>query len=714
MGSMNLKMVYMFLFLDEKHNYMAPQNTTPKQNIPLKFPDDTHTISVMQKSDLLGNIWYTKNIDLRNQGYIKLSSPVFSFYSQKDDASFSLINSFGRSSAGNFFLGTQSNPYNAQITTAAITMAQDTITNEPALTTASRGKWWQNFWHETTATDIRYRLNNFTWTIKAPSDLTSGNLHPLEVHRGRNTLCVGNGNTVLQYDTSYVHNTVTDLVLPIDYEVVDMCYSNDRIGIITRLNGAAANQNQHAYFFVWDGATPAVNNGYDVGSDQIVAIAPYSTSFVILTRNGFLKLFTGGGFQTISVLPYFWKNYNWSDPVTLKVIGKCMIIDGDYIYLNLPTALNLQGKRQESNLSNYPGGVYCYDPNVGLYHMYSPTLSQAYFLSIANTNIDVANNIFTSVTSTTIPATGNPVKYIFDQTTQIGGLTYNTVYYIIRLDSQRFKLATTKDNAIAGIAIDITTTGQSSNNFLAVNTIDYGVTFTTGIQGGLSLMSEHRVIYDHLIFSGQIDDFNSNNAYAGMFLTVPGFKNIGSLVTTRKNSEYIEDTIEKVFMKYKPLADGDSIVVKEQMSDLYGFPVMTNQNGLRCTWTSLNTFTTTADLSLVLSYFTTNPTKLLEAEIIAGAGSGQSTAITNITLSGSTYTVTLKDNLDGVAVGYLCDTIIDNWTLVKTITNETAATYDEVPVGKNSKWCKVKVELRGVDVILEELQIISIPYRLAA
>lgn len=692
---------------------MAEKDKTIKQNIPLKTPDDTHAISIPQKSDLFGNIWYTKNIDLRIPGYIKLSSRIASLYSQKDDSNFSLVNALGRNGTGLFNLGTQSNPFIAQLQTTSVSITQDTVSNAPALVAGSRGRWWQNFWHETTATDIRFRGVSI-WSVKASGDLTSGNLHPLEIHRGRNTLCVGNGNTILQYNTSYVHNSITDLVLPIDYEVVDLCYSNDRIGIITRLNTTTANQNQNAYFFIWDGATPAVNNGFDVGSDQIVAIAPYATSFAILTRNGYLKLFTGGGFQTIAILPFFWRNLLWSDPETLQTIGKCMIIDGDYIYLNLPTSLNVQGKRQEKNISNYPGGVYCYDPAVGFYHMYAPSLSQGYFLTIASGNIDITNDIFTSVVATPIPATGNPIKYIFDQILQIGGLSFNTVYYIIRLDAQRFKLATTKANAIAGIAIDITSVGQSTNNFMAINTVDYGVSLTTGVQGAVSLMSEHRVIYDHMIFSGQLDDYNSSGLYAGLFLSMPGFVNIGQLVTTRRNSEYIEDTMQKVFVKFQPLADTDSIVIKEQTDQIYGFPIMTNQNSVRCTWISSNSFTIASDLSLALSYFQTNPTKSLEAEIVAGAGAGQTATITNITVNAGVYTVTLKESLDGVSIGYLCDSIIDNWTFVKSITNAIGTLYDEVVVGKNSKWCKIKVELRGVDVILEELQIITIPYRLGA
>jgi hypothetical protein len=690
------------------------QPKSPKQNPVLKIPDDNHGIQILQKSDLFGNIWYTKNIDLRNSGYIKLSSRVISIKNQKDDSSFSLPNSFGRTGTGQFYVGTQSKPYVAQIQTTSITVNEDAITNEPPLTIASRGKWWQNFWHETTVTDFRYRLNNSTWTIVANGDLTSGKLHPLEVHRGRNTMCVGNGNVVLQYDVNYVHNSITDLVLSTDYEVVDMSYSNDRIGIITQLSNTVSNQNRNAFFFVWDGATPAVNNGYDIGSDQIVAIAPYATSWAILTRNGYIKVFTGGGFINVGILPYWFRNILWSDPETLKSIGNCMIINGDYIYINLPTSLNVQGLRSESNISNYPGGVYCYDPTIGLYHMYAPTLSEGVFISVANSNITTSTNTLTSSTPGILPPTGSPIKYINDPTILIGGLVYNQVYYLINLDGTNFKLATSYANAVALIPVTITSTGQTTNNFLAINVLDYGVTLTTGVQGAISLMSEHKVIYDHMIFGGEIDDYNSGNAYGNMFMTVPGFYNRGYLVTSRRNSEYIEDTIQKVFLKFQPLNTGDSIVVKEQNSQLFGFPIMTNQRGVRCTWTSANSFTCATDLSLAYAYLQANPDKQLECEVIAGAGAGQSTAITNITLSLGIYTVTLLENIDGAQNGFYCDSIIDNWTWVKTITNELASTYDEVPVGKNSKWCKIKVELRGIDVTLEELQIISIPYRLAA
>lgn len=59
---------------------------------------------------------------------------------------------------------------------------------------------------------------------------------------------------------------------------------------------------------------------------------------------------------------------------------------------------------------------------------------------------------------------GQPLVYK-QGTTAIGGLTTNTLYYVIVSDANNIKLATTPYNAIAGTAIDLTSAGTGTHTF---------------------------------------------------------------------------------------------------------------------------------------------------------------------------------------------------------------------------------------------------------
>lgn len=63
--------------------------------------------------------------------------------------------------------------------------------------------------------------------------------------------------------------------------------------------------------------------------------------------------------------------------------------------------------------------------------------------------------------------TGDAVKYVkTTDSTAIGGLTDGTTYYVIRVDGETIKLATTANNATAGTAINISAVGTGTTDSL--------------------------------------------------------------------------------------------------------------------------------------------------------------------------------------------------------------------------------------------------------
>lgn len=670
----------------------------------IKIPQNGK-LTVKNSSDLFGNIWYTKNIDFDEEGYTKLSSRAVSILNEEDASYLETPTAFGRSSGVTFFTVTFDSPVDIILADNNIAITEDTGINNPSFGAVSNGIWWQNRWHATSQQDLYYKTTvNGTWTTAIGGNpFTSSFTHPVEVFRNRTTLCVGNGNVVKQYTT--VYGASTDLTLPSDYEVKALAYSNNRMGIATKLQDGVVGQNQDALFFVWDGASTSANSGHPVGSDRIICVKAYKSSWVIITRTGEVLFFNGTNFDKICDLGFFFKNVSWGDILNEEAFGDIMQIEGDLIYFNINNAFSYFGEKAERYLENTPGGILCYDPKVGLYHRYSPSLSKASFVTVTSANVNTTSDIFTSTTGT-LPTTGNPIKYLSNKATQIGGLNVGTVYFIIRHTSTTFSLATSYQDAIDGNKLNITSTGDTNNYFLSLNVEDFGAS-RPARTGAIALMGQQAQAYDHIIFGGEIYDTNSSTAMANICLTVGGFENRGYLVSPKIVSQNIEDINQKIYIKYEPLNTGDSLVVKYKDKNVIGIPVTTPQYTTSCAWSDGNTLTTNADLSEVKTYLDADVKNECELEVISGAGAGQMSQISSITYSAPTYTVNLVDTFVGAVSGNVCDIIINNWKLLGTIDDTDTNGYKEFPVATSSKWIKYKVELRGVDTTIEELNIVN-------
>lgn len=673
----------------------------------IPIPSKEKQFSQPNTSDLFGNIWYTKNLDFDEPGYVKLASRSVSILNEEDASYLEMVTAFGRSSGINFFAVSFDSPVDITLADNSVVVAQDTGSGAPSFGAVSHGKWFQNRWHATSQTDMYYKTTiGGAWTdALTGTPLTTSVTHPIEVFRNRNTICVGNGNVVKQYDTSYANSI--DLTIPTDYEVKFLAYCNNKMGVATKLADTVAGQNQEAYFFVWNGSsTTAEGGGYPVGSDRICGLVAYKQTWVILTRTGEVLKFNGGGFNKLENcdLAFYFKGLTWGDFLGEDTYGDVMTVEGDLIYFNLDNLYAKYGVKSEMYLENAPGGILCYDPKVGLYHRYSPSNSKASFVTVTSGNVNTTTDIMTS-TSGTLPATGNPIKYTYLKSSQIGGLTTGVVYYIIKHTSTTFSLATSYANAINGVKIDLTSTGNANNYFLALNVVDYGAS-RMARTGGVALLGAQSQVYDHLIYSADLYDTNSTTAYANICLTVSGFENRGYLVTAKIPSNEIEDNITKIFTKYKPLGSIDKIIVKYKNADVIGIPVTTPQYALSCSWSDSNTLTTTADLSEVYTYLQTSGNEC-ELEVIAGAGAGQMAQISSITFNAGTYTVNLAEDFVGATSGNVCDILINNWKLLGTMDSTDTKGWEELSIAKASKWVLLKIELRGVDTTLEEEKIIN-------
>lgn len=675
-----------------------------------KIPDPT-TKQYSQKnlSDISGNIFSTKNMNFDEEGYAKLSSRAVRIYSEADGGAFDIPTSFGRFGQGIFHVITADRAFDTNITRNSTALAsQDLDTGTPSLDFDSTGCWFQNRWHTVTDDGSLVYKSGSTWTDTG-LNFTVGITHALEVFRNKNAIAISDGNVVKLYDTSY--SLLFTLTIPIDFEIVGLSYSKSNMAIITILSSTLSGQNQEAYFFQWNGATNEAGIGIPCGSDGIMSITPYGYSWAIITRAGQLLQWNGGGFNELGVLPFFSEEYQWSGSSSKSMYGNSMQVDGDKIYINISSQLNQFGTKDERYIPNYPGGILCYDPKVGIYHRYSPSVSIARMARVPDSGINTTTNTFTKNLGT-LPVTGNPILYTYNRSTQIGGLKVGTIYYIINLDGTNFRLALTKADAIAGNAIDITSIGDSTNYFVTLDIVDYGQSLSSRT-AGVALLGATDIMFDKLIFGGDYNDVSSASTdYATLCLTIPGFKNIGWFTTVKLPASEVEDNIKDILIKCRKLGIDDTIQVKYMNDEVFGVPVTTPQkNGIRCQWTSNKVFTTTADLSEVLSYLDEDDQNECECEIISGAAAGQLSQIASITFLTDTYTVTLQDELDGATASSYCDISIENWKHLKTYDDKDSMdstdtnNYSHFPIEKASKWTRFKVIFTGSDIAFEEATI---------
>lgn len=648
-------------------------------------------------SDKFGSLWATKNVNLDEEGYIKLSPRMVTAVSETTSTDFGLPVAIGRYQAGKFQIATSSDAnFVGDFTANAIDFGFDidTGTAEPTLTVDSHAIFWQGRWYASTTDGIFYKdgtgTDNATWTTTGAS-LTSGKPHFLEVFRSRTQLCVTNGNEVKQYNTG--HSTTQDLTLPSDFTATHLAYNDDVMAVGTKTVTSSFAPSQNAFLFIWDGTTASASAGYDTGAVEIVALTAYKSSFLLLTSTGQLLYFNGGGFDSIASFPYYFEDKLLGGIDQQLHFGDTMAVDGDVVYINMANYLSPFGRKEERIMPNAQSGVWCYDPRVGLYHRWSPSRSTVGAINV--TSIDTGTNEFT-VANGTNPATGDIVRYVDTTVTAAGGIKIGSDYYAIATGASTFQLAETREQALAGDAIDITSAGSGTQIFWSFNIIDFASTYHSRA-GAVAAFGNTTSRYTDVLCGADLPNTAGVDKETLCF-AVPFLENRGWIITPKIFATNAEDTIQKLFIRYRPLKTGDAIIVKARFENADGVPVTAQT----ITWTGTNEFYTTADLSEAKTYFDAG--NALECEITSGAGAGTMSQVSEINYDSGTYSLVLSDDIIGVSSGNVGSCILDNWTVYKTIDEDGAG---EVPIANASKWAQFKIELRGDRTTIEQVDIID-------
>lgn len=653
-------------------------------------------------SDIESSIDSSRNIDLKYDGYIGLSKRYVAIKSENGDANFDMCVAYGYSSSSSFYVASVDQPYTLTYD-GTLTVSEDVVAGNPNLSIYSDGITWQDRWYVTGSSSLTYKAySGGAWTSVTLSPTLTGSVpHSMARFENRQTLVITNGTQVKQINTS--HADTTNLTLPATFNANRVVYNNNRVGITA--DSISTDKKTSVYFFIWDGSSTEASQGIPLGCRQELGLEAYKSTFVILTDTGRLLSYNGSGFDELAVLPiYAIKGILSNNKVTR---GKTIEVRGDDIYINVPSQISIKGERGEQYNEKFPAGQYCYSPKRGLYHTSSNSNSLAFTRTVATTDVNTTTDVIT--VATTVPPTGTPCKYYQGGGAVITGLRPRKTYYVIKVSATTLKLATSKSNANAGTAIDLTGTGNSFQVLTFYPEYDFGQSYCTRSGGIASLLDLPLTTADTgsgFITSSNVPSTSVTTEYGTMCIGIDGIENRGNIVTGKIYTNSISDMFQSVYVYYKKLKyDVDKIIIKYRNSDFdtLNQPSYLNGSTIYSTWSSTTVFTTTDDLSLVVAGY--------EVDIHSGSGAGQLAHISSISESGGTYTVTLDEVIIGVTAGDTCYVSISNFKKIGTITYTDPDDQKFFRFDKPSSWVQLKIEFRGIDVKIKQLNLVRTEYQ---
>lgn len=656
----------------------------------------TKQIKQTNKDDLTGEVYITKNINLDRAGYIELSSPAVAIMTTDDDADFNAVDSMFQN-AGNVWVNSHDPFVGSSLGTSTLSNRSGD-TNPPLSGFEEAGTYFNGTDVISNDANIRYRSASTTWTTVSLS-LDSTFPTSMATFDTRAGLMVGNKNIVKLINTSWA--VAVTLTLPVDYTVTSLCSVGNVGYIATRHNAGGDGK-----LFTWDGTLTTSDNGYGFGGTELYSIKEYGSSVCGINSLGQLLRFNGGGFDELAPLPVYYIGSDWSDDSNdhARVSDKGLAVDGSLIYIRLDPTM---WANKETYKHNFVGGLWCYDPDVGLYCKYTPSYTRLSKESIATGDVNTTTNVIT-LDAVTAPITGTPMVYNSSTSTRLAPLRDCTCYYVIKLTSSTIKVASSYANAIAGTAIDLTSTGNNSQEVIFYTPNDYGWTYS-GDRGSALVVNTQAYSSNYaerLIMTAELwakQDVTTQKSVLNVIQ--PNLYNRGYFVTPKLSSPNIQDVYKNITVKFNPLGDDDSILIKYRTVEKDALEVASfeSQNSRGGNWTSTTTFTSIVDMSDVVVGE--------EIEIVGGVGAGLLAHVSSISESGGTYTVTLDEGFAWAVSGdkfYFVSTNFKRLLTIDSSTKTAPEQYAEVPtISSDNKgtFLQLKVELRGINTTVTELQV---------
>lgn len=662
----------------------------------INLPSSTKKWVQANQSDLFGNIHITKNITFDTQGYLRLSYSPRSAMDNTVDADFDLPAVIIFSPDYEYFIGTWDEAFQSGREILVSYPTQIATSGVPTTDAETDAVIFNGLMPVSQDTDVDYYdISANTWTDTNIS-LTASGQHPLVNFLSLSALAVANVNTVKLYSSplTATPTLITTLTINSDFKITGMCYFNQFLYIATKnvYGGKAA-------LYVWSGSGTSASQVYEVDSNVIYSICAHKQTVYMLSGNGALLRFSGGGLEEVAAFPIYYTNQSIDGENNLAMYKNVMKSSGDLLYI----LFSNNGNGGEKLISQ-PDGVWCYDENVGLYHRYSVSNALVRKESINTTAVDTSTN---QITVASNYPTGTEIYYRDGGGTSIPELVDDVKYYVINVDSTHIQLATTLANAIAGTEIDLTGTGSNFQKIIVFPNVDFGQYITDRVASLCVIdrpndTSTGTRIYGTDVMWGSEVSLRDNSSVEVLGVPAPYVESRGYFITPKILASGITDTFNLVTLKFSPLMyETDKIIIKYRTVDDMRQSININNSGWAITWTSTTTFTTTqADWA--------NAVVGDEVEILQGAGGGLLAHISTISENAGTYTVTLDDTFDNYVSGDVGIAVFRNWIKWETIEygdNNAENYFLSQELGATGKFIQLKIELRGIQVRIEELSV---------
>lgn len=646
-----------------------------------------------QNGDRFGVLVATKNVDLDDEGYLKLAPRSVKIYGNTDDAD------FDRVVAVNY----QNAQWWAFTDDDSFTFAPGTTATQDGLTGAFSGASDSlNFNAEqwataTSSANVSYRTTG-NWSTFSGYANTASIPHPMCVLGSTNQVAVGHGNVLKLLNSDHTIDGTNSITLDASHTITTVAAQGDKLLIGTK---AANGQSMCA---LWDGSGTAPDGKFPVHAGYVVSICAYDSSFAVLTSLGQILFFTGNGFRELAALPTYYSGLDWSqDAANVHVGHRALVADGDLLYANVSngTAARPAGfpDRRHNVPDATPAGVWVYDPAVGLYHRHGPSQSKRAILSVTTGNVDTSTDIITVAAA---PATGTPVVPVLGAAGDWGAnVLSGNLYYAIFLSATTMALAETRALAAAGTKVDLTAALDTVTLFAFPET-DFGQYLSQSAYCAQPYRNEDQTAdwwEASRVFFGGDTATPTNLAASSECLSTAVFQipNRGYAVTAKVPADGATDAYPFAYLYFRPLQTAeDAIVLKYRTYERAGFPI----RYAALTWTNGTTFVTSdtrfADVAAGD-----------EIELVAGRAAGVLAHVESISGS-SSYTVVLAEAVPEVAASDVSYANVDNWAALETITTATttnARGYAKVPLPAQSAtggFIQLRLEMRGADVAIRE------------
>lgn len=670
---------------------------------------ETRTWDQANNSDLFGNIHISKNLTYDTDGYVRLSYSVRALMDDTIDADFNESAAIIRSEDYGYFIATHDECFEmdddellavrpTQVATAGVPsgdLQTDVFFNSGLMIMTQDND--VDFYNPTANT---WTDTNISLTATAQSQHVGASFLSLAA------FAIADVNTVKLYSSPVTATPTLLVTLAIlaDFYITSACYFNQNlyIGTMNRYGG-------HAFLYVWNGYGTAAQSAWEVDSNIINEVKVHQDQIAVITGKAQLLRFTGSGFEPMDNFPVFYTGRAISDETNISIFHNSLKSNGDLLYISFTDDAN------DLKTTTQPEGLWAYDSGLGfMYNRYCYSNSVVLIDSIAISDINTTTN---QITVAAAPITGTEVIFNALNATTPGGLTNGKRYYAIKINATHIQVALTKALALAGTPVDITSQSDGTTKVISFPNIDFGQFYLAGRTAAICPIERiiPRIEYGtDVIWSG--DFYNrqlSSRTYLGTVSSA--VESRGYLITPKIVAGGVTDNFNLVTLKFLPfLSDIDKIIIKYRtVDDGRDTVFMPNSASWRATWTSTTTFTTT-DVNFAEDYANGKILDGYEIEFVRGGGSGILAHIVSIVNNAGTYTVTIDESFENYTSGDLANFLVRNFIKWKTITagdSDANQFFISKQLGAKGKFLQLKVELRGVQVTIEDM-IVDNVYRL--